>query len=237
MSVSALWTSSPTERRTTSTKRSLGWIVRDLRPRKMSIHRPSLDDVFLSLTDTQHIRNRIERGRLMSVTSALSDSWVMVTRCLRRSLRNPEAFFTALMLPIVLMLLFVYVFGGDLSTGGRYVDYVVPGPHRVVCRLRRRYDSRGSRHGHDQRHRGPDPVDAGVRVVAPRGPRRRQPGPQSASQPVWSSPLVSVSAGDQQGRHSVAGNRRDDRVVRLSRSPGWPQASASWLVAQRRRLR
>jgi ABC-2 type transport system permease protein len=46
---------------------------------------------------------------------------------MRRSLRNPEAFFTALTLPIVLMLLFVYVFGGDLSTGGRYVDYVVPG--------------------------------------------------------------------------------------------------------------
>ena len=63
----------------------------------------------------------------MTVTSALSDSWIMITRCLRRSLRNPEAFFTALMLPIVLMLLFVYVFGGDLSTGGRYVDYVVPG--------------------------------------------------------------------------------------------------------------
>jgi ABC-2 type transport system permease protein len=51
----------------------------------------------------------------------------MVTRCVRRSLRNPEAFFTALMLPIVLMLLFVYVFGGALHTGGQYVDYVVPG--------------------------------------------------------------------------------------------------------------
>ena len=63
----------------------------------------------------------------MTVTSVLSDSWIMITRCLRHSLRNPEAFFTALMLPIVLMLLFVYVFGGDLSTGGRYVDYVVPG--------------------------------------------------------------------------------------------------------------
>jgi ABC-2 type transport system permease protein len=31
------------------------------------------------------------------------------------------------MLPVVLMLLFVYVFGGDLRTGGAYVDYVVPG--------------------------------------------------------------------------------------------------------------
>jgi ABC-2 type transport system permease protein len=51
----------------------------------------------------------------------------LATRCVRRSLRSPESFFTALLLPIVLMLLFVYVFGGDLATGGRYVDYVVPG--------------------------------------------------------------------------------------------------------------
>jgi ABC-2 type transport system permease protein len=63
----------------------------------------------------------------MSLAYAVSDSRVMVTRCVRRSLRDPEAFFTALMLPVVLMLLFVYVFGGALRTGGRYVDYVVPG--------------------------------------------------------------------------------------------------------------
>lgn len=63
----------------------------------------------------------------MTVAHTLSDFWVMTTRCVRRSLRNPEAFFTALTLPIVLMLLFVYVFGGDLSTGGKYVNYVVPG--------------------------------------------------------------------------------------------------------------
>jgi ABC-2 type transport system permease protein len=63
----------------------------------------------------------------MSIACTLSDTGVMSTRCLRRSLRDPEAFFTALMLPIVLMLLFVYVFGGALNTGGKYVDYVVPG--------------------------------------------------------------------------------------------------------------
>ena len=63
----------------------------------------------------------------MSVAYAVSDSRVMMARCIRRSLRSPEAFFTALLLPIVLMLLFVYVFGGDLNTGGKYVDYVVPG--------------------------------------------------------------------------------------------------------------
>src|SRR5215468_8814230 len=59
---------------------------------------------------------------------ALTDTEVMITRCVRRSLRDPEAFFTALMLPVTLMLLFVYVFGGAMSAGGgRYADYVVPG--------------------------------------------------------------------------------------------------------------
>jgi ABC-2 type transport system permease protein len=63
----------------------------------------------------------------MSLTATISDTRVMVTRSVRRSRRDPEAFFTALMLPIVLMLLFVYVFGGAMSTGGSYADYVVPG--------------------------------------------------------------------------------------------------------------
>src|ERR1700733_11193604 len=63
----------------------------------------------------------------MSLAYAVSDAQVMVTRCTRRSLRDPEAFFTALMLPIVLMLLFVYVFGGALNSSGDYVNYVVPG--------------------------------------------------------------------------------------------------------------
>ena len=62
---------------------------------------------------------------------ALSDTRVMIARGLRRSVRDPEAFITALALPVVLMLLFVYVFGGALNsgvgTGGGYVNYVVPG--------------------------------------------------------------------------------------------------------------
>jgi ABC-2 type transport system permease protein len=63
----------------------------------------------------------------MPLAHAVSDSRAMTGRCLRRSLRDPEAFFTALTLPIVLLLLFVYVFGGALSGGGSYVDYIVPG--------------------------------------------------------------------------------------------------------------
>ncbi|WP_243842854.1 ABC transporter permease [Mumia sp. ZJ430] len=61
------------------------------------------------------------------VADTVLDSRVMIRRGLTRSMRDPEAFFTALTLPVALMLLFVYVFGGAMSTGGSYVDYVVPG--------------------------------------------------------------------------------------------------------------
>jgi len=63
----------------------------------------------------------------MSIPLAVLDARVMVARSVRRSFRDPEAFFTALMLPVILMLLFVYVFGGAVDTGTSYVDYVVPG--------------------------------------------------------------------------------------------------------------
>jgi ABC-2 type transport system permease protein len=64
---------------------------------------------------------------MQHLTDTALDTRVMVTRSVRRSLRDPEAFFTALMLPVILMLLFVYVFGGAMRTGTSYVDYVVPG--------------------------------------------------------------------------------------------------------------
>jgi ABC-2 type transport system permease protein len=59
--------------------------------------------------------------------SVLDDALTMAGRCLRLSRRNVEALLTALMLPIMLMLLFVYLFGGAIQTGTRYVTYVVPG--------------------------------------------------------------------------------------------------------------
>jgi ABC-2 type transport system permease protein len=51
----------------------------------------------------------------------------MVGRSLRLSMRNLEALLTSLILPILLMLLFVYLFGGAIQTGTEYVTYVVPG--------------------------------------------------------------------------------------------------------------
>jgi ABC-2 type transport system permease protein len=51
---------------------------------------------------------------------------------MRLSLRNTEGMLTALLLPVMLMLMFVYLFGGAIHTGTRYVDYVVPGV-LLVC--------------------------------------------------------------------------------------------------------
>jgi ABC-2 type transport system permease protein len=56
-----------------------------------------------------------------------ADIVTMVGRCLRLSSRNLEAIITSIALPVMLMLLFVYLFGGAIETGTRYVTYVVPG--------------------------------------------------------------------------------------------------------------
>src|ERR1700733_12594907 len=48
-------------------------------------------------------------------------------RRLRLSLRSPDALLTALLLPVMLMVVFVYLFGGAVAIGTSYVQYVVPG--------------------------------------------------------------------------------------------------------------
>ena len=48
-------------------------------------------------------------------------------RTFRLTRRNIDALMMALLLPIMLMLLFVYLFGGAIATGTTYVTYVVPG--------------------------------------------------------------------------------------------------------------
>ncbi|NLE82286.1 MAG: ABC transporter permease [Rhodococcus sp.] len=51
----------------------------------------------------------------------------MLRRSLRHTLRSPDSLITAIALPILLMLLFVYVFGGAIDAGTEYLHYVVPG--------------------------------------------------------------------------------------------------------------
>lgn len=57
-----------------------------------------------------------------------SDMAVMLGRSLRHIFRSFDTIITVTITPIVMMLLFVYVFGGAIETGtDRYVNYLLPG--------------------------------------------------------------------------------------------------------------
>jgi ABC-2 type transport system permease protein len=57
----------------------------------------------------------------------IADSAALAGRSLRHELRSLDGLLVTLLLPLFVLLAFVYVLGGALQTPGGYVDYVVPG--------------------------------------------------------------------------------------------------------------
>jgi ABC-2 type transport system permease protein len=69
---------------------------------------------------------------MSTLTLAMRDSSTMVRRQLKRLLRYPSMTMQLVVTPVIILLLFAYVFGGTLGAGlggGRdtYINYVVPG--------------------------------------------------------------------------------------------------------------
>ena len=63
-------------------------------------------------------------------THVLGDTQVLTGRSLRHILRSPDTIITTAVMPIAMLLMFVYVFGGAIDTGpgsGPYVNYLLPG--------------------------------------------------------------------------------------------------------------
>lgn len=56
-----------------------------------------------------------------------SPSMVMLRRNFKHIARNPTTVFNAVLMPVVVMLMFVYVFGDAFNVGVDYVDYATPG--------------------------------------------------------------------------------------------------------------
>ncbi|MDI6102749.1 ABC transporter permease [Actinoplanes sp. NEAU-A12] len=56
-----------------------------------------------------------------------SHAVVMLRRNLKHIARNPVSVFNAVLMPIVMMLMFVYVFGDAFNVGVDYIDYATPG--------------------------------------------------------------------------------------------------------------
>lgn len=58
----------------------------------------------------------------------ISDTMIMSGRMLRHNFRSIDTIITVVAMPVVMMLMTVYVFGGAMNTGAiSYVDFVVPG--------------------------------------------------------------------------------------------------------------
>jgi ABC-2 type transport system permease protein len=71
---------------------------------------------------------------MSTLTYALRDSATMLRRDVRHSLRNLPMTLSGLVVPIIILVLFVYVFGGAIGVGqglaahgGAYIEYIVPG--------------------------------------------------------------------------------------------------------------
>ena len=59
----------------------------------------------------------------------LKDTWTMTKRSFRHIIRSLDTIITVVLMPIGLMLLFVYVFGGAFGphTGNKYINFITPG--------------------------------------------------------------------------------------------------------------
>jgi ABC-2 type transport system permease protein len=57
----------------------------------------------------------------------MTNSTTMLGRNFKHTRRNPVTVFNAVLFPIVIMLMFVYVVGGAFDVGVNYIDYATPG--------------------------------------------------------------------------------------------------------------
>ncbi|MVU79103.1 ABC transporter permease [Nocardia sp. ET3-3] len=62
-----------------------------------------------------------------SLSTSLADSSIMLRRNFKHILRNPVTVFNAALMPVMMLLIFVYVFGSAFNVGGHYIDYATPG--------------------------------------------------------------------------------------------------------------
>lgn len=59
---------------------------------------------------------------------AVRDTSILFGRSMRHIMRSPDTIITVAIIPIMIMLMFVYVLGGAIQTGtDNYVDYLLPG--------------------------------------------------------------------------------------------------------------
>ena len=102
---------------------------------ELTVHTPDLDDVFFALTGGRRPQPDQGDRPMSSLSLAVRDSSTMLRRNLLHARRYPSLTLNLLLTPIMLLLLFVYIFGDAISAGigggdavrSDYIAYVVPG--------------------------------------------------------------------------------------------------------------
>ena len=89
----------------------------------MSHSHPITDTPTTAATTASALPRGVSRTR----PRGLSAEATFIGRSLRHAVRDVESLLMAVALPVMLMLMFTFVFGGALDPDGGYVDYVVPG--------------------------------------------------------------------------------------------------------------
>ncbi|QLY31717.1 ABC transporter permease [Nocardia huaxiensis] len=64
---------------------------------------------------------------MTTITASLADSSTMLRRNFKHIGRSPVTIFNAALMPVVMMLIFVYVFGSAFNVGEDYINYSTPG--------------------------------------------------------------------------------------------------------------
>ncbi|MBF6190013.1 ABC transporter permease [Nocardia implantans] len=64
---------------------------------------------------------------MSTISAPLADSSIMLRRNFKHIARTPVTIFNAALMPVVMMLIFVYVFGNAFDVGEQYIDYATPG--------------------------------------------------------------------------------------------------------------
>jgi ABC-2 type transport system permease protein len=64
---------------------------------------------------------------MTTLAMGVNDATVMTGRELRRAVRSIDSLLTSMLLPIMILTMFVFVFGGAINTGTGYINYVVQG--------------------------------------------------------------------------------------------------------------
>src|SRR5580693_4054843 len=62
-----------------------------------------------------------------AISASWTDSRIMMRRNLKHIRRNPVTIFNGALMPVVIMLMFVYVLGNAFNVGEHYIEYATPG--------------------------------------------------------------------------------------------------------------